>query len=511
MRRLIRSRYEAAILALLALWTLVPLAVFALRPLFSGGVFTGVTGIDPYDQFQYLAWIRDTGLHGLSASLFGMTGGGHVFLQPMYLISGALWRIGTGLQTAYLIWVPISVLVLWVGYSAFARRHGETNGQRAVILVIGLFFATPLAWLTLPNTHWVAELQLAITEATPALRTWFAPHEVIALGLAPLILLGAERILDADPPARPGSRIVIQTATGAAITSWLHSWTGACVLLVIAGAALTRRPRRQDAVILVPLIAGGLPLVYLFLLTKLDAAWKVAERMNDRPDLVVFSPQMAVLGPLVLAAAIGVWRRRPAGVGERMVLLWPVAAIVVYLLDPAFPPHALEGIALPLSVLAVRGWPRGRAAIALGLTAVAVFTVPGLANYARSLRDVERANRTLFYLPPRQNAALRFLAHAPEPGAVLAPMPLSLQVPAFSDREVWVGHQVWTPDPTRLAQVAAFYAGTMSPPAAQRFVRATGARWVLADCDAAAGTIARLAPMILAVHRFGCFVALHVA
>jgi len=113
---------------------------------------------------------------------------------------------------------------------------------------------------------------------------------VIALGLAPLVLLGAERILDADPSPSPGSRLVLGTAAGATVTCWLHSWTGAGVLLVIAAAALTRRLRRRDAIILIPLIAGGLPIAYLFLLTKLDAAWKVAERMNDRPDLVVLTP-----------------------------------------------------------------------------------------------------------------------------------------------------------------------------------------------------------------------------
>lgn len=513
MRRLVRSHYEAVLLALLALWTFVPLAVFALRPAFKGGVFTGVTGLDPYDQFQYLAWIRDTGLHGLSSNLFGMTGGGHVFLQPMYLISGALWRLGTGLQLAYLLWVPVSVLVLWVGYSAFARRHGATDGQRAAIIAIGLFFATPITWLSLPATHWVGEFQLAVSEATTALHAWFAFHEVIALGLAPLVLLGAERILDARPPLAARSRLVIGTSLGAIAMSWLHSWTGAAVLLVIAGAAIARRPRlrRADAVIVLPLIAGGLPLVYLFLLTKLDAAWKVAEKMNDRPDLIVLTPQLAVLGPLLVAAIVGWWRWRPEGTGGRMLLLWPIADVIVYRFDPAFPPHALQGVALPLAVLAARGWPRGRAALVAGLAAMALFTLPGLINYIKALKPVEQANRTLFYLPPNENAALRFLAHAPEAGGVLAPMPLSLQVPAFTDRSVWLGHQVWTPDPNRLAQVADFYAGTLPPPAAQAFVRRTGVRWVVADCASAPGTIARLAPMVLAVHRFGCLVAIDIA
>ena len=102
-------------LAVLGTWVLVPLVALLVRPLIHGGVFTGVTGIDPYDEYQYLAWIREMGSHGLSANLFGLTGGGHVFLQPMWAISGILWRLGLGLQASYLIWSPISVVILWWG------------------------------------------------------------------------------------------------------------------------------------------------------------------------------------------------------------------------------------------------------------------------------------------------------------------------------------------------------------------------------------------------------------
>src|SRR6202042_2350726 len=116
------------------------------RPLIHGGVFTGVTGTDPYDEYQYLAWIREMGSHGLSANLFGLTGGGHVFVQPMWLISGILWRLGLGLQASYLIWSPISVLVLWWGTMVFARRMGTTGARRVAILAVGLFFASPIGW-----------------------------------------------------------------------------------------------------------------------------------------------------------------------------------------------------------------------------------------------------------------------------------------------------------------------------------------------------------------------------
>lgn len=500
--RIFRGRIELICLAGLALWTFAPIAALVIRAVVRGGVFTGVTGLDPYDQFQYLAWIRDSGEHVLSANLLGIAGG-HVFLQPMYFLSGLLWRLGLGIQVAYLLWAPIAVVVLWAGFSAYARRMGITNARRAAILVLGLFFATPIGWASLPATHWVAEMQLGMTDATPALQPWFALATAIALGLFPLVLLGYERMLAASDAPSPRSQIVIATSLAAALVSWLHSWQGAALLLVMIGAWLTRRPRPRAPALAIPALLCALPLAYQVVLSRTDAAWKLAAKLNDRPDLVVTTPQLAVLGPLVLVALLGVIRRPPRGDGERMLVLWPLAALVIYRFDPEFPPHALQGVTLPLAALAVRGWPRQRTAAALGTIGILLFTVPGLAYYAKSFPDAVRGNRLLFFLPAPEHAALDFLARERRPGSVLAPLPLALTVPAFSGRGVWAGHQIWTP-PSRSEQVGAFYAGAMTATQAQALVTRTGVRWVLADCGTAPSIIAELAPLTATLNRFGC-------
>jgi hypothetical protein len=193
-----------------------------------------------------------------------------------------------------------------------------------------------------------------------------------------------------------------------------------------------------------------------------------------------------------------------------MVLLWPLAALLVFRFDREFPPHAMQGVTLPLSVLAVRGWPHGRLAAGLGLGALLLFTVPGLANFAKSYRDAEPANRELFFTPPREHAAFRFLERTSTPGAVLAPLPLALEVPAFTGREVWDGHQIWTPDPTRPQQVAALYGGSLSGPQSVALVQRSTVRFVIADCASSTALRAKLAPITASIRAFGCVLVIEV-
>jgi hypothetical protein len=158
---------------------------------------------------------------------------------------------------------------------------------------------------------------------------------------------------------------------------------------------------------------------------------------------------------------------------------------------------------LPLAALAVRGWPSSRFAVKLGVAGIVAFTIPGLIYFAKGLPGAIRGNRGLFFQTANEHAALTFLAHGPR-GAVIAPMPLALEVPAFTDREVWDGHQTWTPDPTRPAQAAAFFGGAMGATQGRAFVLGTGVRWVLADCPAGQTTVALLGPVVQRVRYFGC-------
>ena len=125
--RLLRSgaeliRSHAAIFAVLVIWALAPLAAAVIHVAAHGGVLTGTNGSDYFDQFQYLAWIRDSGDHLLASNLWVIGPTPHDYLHPMYVISGLLWRLGLSIQLAYLIWTPIALVVLFIGSAAYTRR-----------------------------------------------------------------------------------------------------------------------------------------------------------------------------------------------------------------------------------------------------------------------------------------------------------------------------------------------------------------------------------------------------
>ncbi|HSO98711.1 MAG TPA: hypothetical protein VLP43_07145 [Solirubrobacteraceae bacterium] len=128
-------RANPATFAALTIWAFAPLAATVAYVAINGGILTGTNGADLFDQFQYLAWIRDEGSHLLASNLWVIGGTPHDYVEPMYLISGLLWRLGLSVQVAYLIWKPVALLVLFLGFAAYARRmlRGRWAASAAVL------------------------------------------------------------------------------------------------------------------------------------------------------------------------------------------------------------------------------------------------------------------------------------------------------------------------------------------------------------------------------------------
>jgi hypothetical protein len=104
-----------------------------------------------------------------------------------------------------------------------------------------------------------------------------------------------------------------------------------------------------------------------------------------------------------------------------------------------------------------------------------------------------------------ERAALQYLADTPAHGGVLARVPFASLVPGYSGRQTYAGHISWSPDPiVRVTLANRLIAGPTDPAAARRFVTATGARFVLADCGATPSLAAALAPITAERRRFGC-------
>jgi hypothetical protein len=534
------SRAEIVLLVALASWALFPLVLLLVHAAQTHTTFTGADGLIGADgvlgadQLQYLAWARDAGAHVLASDLFTLTPSGHVYLEPLFTITGALWRLGLSLQLAYLVWKPLAIVALFMAAVLWARRFfGARLGSRAATVVLSLFLFTPLAalfsWAQLGKGSVGFQIYLLADELLAANKLWGYVPSAFGLALVPVALLAVERALESGirggvqrPAATPGrllsrsrapgfhSRVARRTrrravlvATSAALFSaWLHPWQGITLILIFAGLAAWRR---LDGVLVLAVAALGaaLPLAYYYVLGHTDSAWKLAASYEVIPRLsaVVL---LAGFGPLVLIAVFGL--RRPDGIViEQALLLWIAGCFVTYFINDAFAPHALQGLSFPFAVLAVRGWQRLRLPAALGVVAIALVTIPGLAYDARKIVRVTRSKTVQYYLPSSDEQALKWIASQAPPGGVLAPTPFAIVIPSQTGRNVWDGHGYWSSNYFgRARRVDALFGGRMHPAQARRFVLDTGARVLISDCGHHANLTKPLRPLLASVQQFGC-------
>jgi hypothetical protein len=501
---------EKALLAALAAWGLFPLVLLLVHAGQAHAHFTGADGLIGADgvlgadQLQYLAWARDAGAHGLASDLFSLAPSGHVYLEPIFTIIGGLHRIGLSLALAYQLFKPVAIVALLLGAVGWARRmFADQLAARAAAVVLSLFLFTPLAalfsWTQLGGGSFRFSLYLLADELLAADKVWGYVPSAFALALVPVALLAVERALASNR----GVRSAVVAALAALVASWLHPWQGITLVVIFAGLFVLQRGRHGIA-LGVAALGAALPLGYYALLSKTDPAWKLASHYEVIPRLPALV-LLAGLGPLALIAASGV--RRPRGeVIEQILLLWIAACLITYFVNDSFAPHALQGLSLPLAVLAVRGGQRLRVPWPAGVLVIGLLTIPGLAYVARKMVNTARNEKLVQYYLPRDDArALDWVSgHAP-PGGVLAPTPFALVVPSQTGRAVWVGHGYWSRDYFgRARRVDALFRGRMAPARARAFVTSTGATLLVADCRHRANLTKPLGALIGAVHRFGC-------
>ncbi len=495
-----------ALLVVLALWTLVPIVVIAVHALATHQRLTGADGILGADQLQYLSWARDAGLHGLASDLFELKPSGHVYLEPIFAITGWLWRLGVPLAVAYWVWKPIAIAVLFVGTRAWTRRLLPGGGRDQIAaLTLALFMLTPIAsltvWVAVGSGPFRSAVGTVGSELQPAVLLWGYLPSAIAIGLMPIAILACERALTASRLGQARGSLGLACGCGL-VASWVHPWQGAVLLLVMAGLAAWEGWRAVRALAL-PAVATALPLAYYELLPHIDAAWKLASH-NEIVAHPEFLGLVAGLAPLLILAALGV-RRQVSEPAERALLLWIVASLIVYFALNTFPSHALGGLSLPLAVLIVRGWRRLRLPALVGAAAIALVTVPGLVYWARELHRVGSSPVQEYYLNRSESRALDWVRRDGPPGGVLAPVLLAVAIPSQTDRPVWVGHEFWSRDyGGRLALTDGLFNGTLPAPEARALVAVSGARLIVSSCAQNANLSPALGGLIASVRKFGC-------
>lgn len=504
------DRFEWSALGALIALSFAVLCGLLVRVWTKGGIVTGSDGFLVVDQLQYLNWLRQAGEHGAAGNLYDLSSGPRSFVHPGVLISGLLNRLGLGMVAAYAVWKPVACAALFFGALAWTRRFLDRRDDRRLALVLALFTVLPAAalvgWAGIGDNRTKFEFDFATNELWPGNYLWGYMFTAIAVGLLPLAVLAYEQ-----------RRLVVAGLLGL-LAAWLQPWQGVTFVLVIgvAEAVQVARGRRAFGAafrdLLLPGAATALLLVYYLLLSKLDDAWRLAGEANARDVIDVWPWWVAVLVLLPLAVPAVLAYRLPApSFGDVALRVWPFAALFVFL-QPfgTFPAHAFQGMLLPLVVLAVLGvrsrlGAERRLPLAPALAVAFVLIVPGTLYQVDNMRDAINGGLQAHFLREGEHDALRWLDASPEPGGVLAPAYSGTVVPAYTGRETWIGAGSWTPDfEERDLVTKALFAGRVDRATAERIVRNSGARFLLADCAGRADITRLVARVTDPPRRFGC-------
>jgi hypothetical protein len=497
------DRVELGALVALSGLSVLVLAMLSVK----GRPLSGADGLLASDQLQYFAWIREASHHLLIGNRFDLAPGERSFLHPGFAISGGLHALGLSIPLSYLVWKPLAVALTFVGALLYVRRLLPPGGQRHTALLLALFAVMPASWLV-AWTNWGGNprqytFDFISGEMWSGQYLWGYLMTAIAVSLMPLVLLAHER-----------GRLV-WAAAGALLVTWLQPWQGATLAMIVLAAEGFRwwRGGARPGVRALAVPAATLPpTLYYFLLSRYDSAWELAGKSNAAGAMPEWTwPWWAMaltLAPLAVPAALA-YRLPAPSWQEVAVRVWPLAALLVYLLPlGTFPYHAFQGLALPLSILAVQGvltvWRRPAPLAVAGL--LVLMTVPGIAHKLEvSIHSIRTAGDP-FWIFPAEHRALRFLEHDPRPGGVLGPVYAGYMLPSTTGRETWIGALSWTPDWKARQKVAdGLVEGPLRGAAAQAAVLRTRARFVFVDCRPGLRDLEpELRPILAEVHRFGC-------
>ena len=492
-----------------ALWSLIPLAWLVLDIARHGGVLSGSEGmLAGSDQHLYMHWIRESGTDVLISNEYRLGTSDGIFFHPMFALSGLLHALGLDIRAALWIWKPVAVAALAAGTWAFVGLYLRRRSRLAAAL-LALFYFSPVLPLLVwggADLDFLDEFALTLVsgESMPALLTWGYLHSALVVGLMGLVLVGVDRLLAGRAQGAPAPRrLLALTALGSMAVGWIHPWQGATLLAVYFGMALWGRLGAHYRVLAVPTIATVLPMGYLLAISKLNADWETDAAQNTAPHAAFWILASGLA--LIAVPALAGLRLRQADDRERMLVLWAAAALAAYFAASQFPYHALQGLTVPLAVLAVRGWSRLRLPALAGAAALAIVTVPGAVHVVDTFRDNKRSDEAPYVLDPGEAAALRHIEAAPQPGGVLARYYLGMTVPSLAERDTWVGQFTWSPDfDERRATAEELFGGRMRPAEAQRLVRELRPAFLLADCRVTTDLRPLLGATVAEPRRFGC-------
>lgn len=493
---------------LLSLWTVF----FLLSQQGIDRLWTGTNGAYIGDQMQYVGWIRSSYQHILIGNPFKTSGGIRDYLNPGLVISEFIVALGFSASVSYLFWTPVAAIALGVATWAYIRRTLSTTASQRTALVLTLFYLSPLPFIAM-HLHWNAPyLSAYALEMWPAFYLWGYPLTALSVALLMGCLLTLSR-------ARNAHKFSWTAPTCSLFCAWLQPWQGATLVLIVVGSEIYVRShgrfRTNRSLLAATICASIAPLLYYFLLSRLDGTWMLSGQVNSHSEPV--ADLVLTLLPLGLLAAIA-YVRRPRGFVSMTAYVWPICCFVVFLsidlVHGTSPDHALQGLNVPVSILAIIGIGivgkglTSRAWIVATAAFVALLAAIPLAyelNSARGLGQPAIFGAEPYFIRTSEARALGYLARSPQQGAVLSTLYLGQIVPAETGRNTWVGLASWTPDYTdRTVAAERLFSKQMTQNQAITLVRGSGARFLVSDCSHGDDLSSTLKPILQSTIRFGC-------
>lgn len=492
-------RWVIGVSSALVLLALVPLLWIALRGT-GDWQFMGMLH-NPLDGASYLSKMA-LGARGDWLLHFQHTPETHdgAFIQVLYLLLGHVSRI-SGISTLVLFHVLRAAAALAMYAAIYQLSAVIWVRIRARRLFFGIAaIGSGLGWLLAPLLGSDKFPDLAgLPEAFPFYSTLMNPHFPLTIAL--LALLAAMFIVvfrpggQTDPTVHNG-----WAAAGLLSVAVAFLYPQALVPFILAISlfwlTIVLRDRRiywEAARWIAAVILPVLPIAaYYFLVIGYNptmAAWN-AQNVTPAPPLPIF---LLGFGLPLLVGLPAIWRavRHFEQDGDRLMLLWLIAIVVVVFLPTSTQRRFAAGLMLPIAYFAARAieevwlphlsrsWRRLAPAVFFPLIAISnvfMLFVPALP----AMSGAPEITPTIF-LPRAYIGAFAWLAaHSDSDNVILASPEVSAWIPGWAGTRVVYGHPYETLHAAeREAEVKAWFAAPEAAPECAALLREYQVRYIV--------------------------------
>ena len=345
-----------------------------------------------------------------------------------------------------------------------------TTGTGVIALALPQLIG-PIVWIDrADNPNWPL-----VPEAFIFLSALIYPLNIVSFGLLTLVL---RHVLN-------GKWFI--AFAGALLLSNLHTYDALPLILVAAIWAAwqwkSARPSSQRAV---AAIAGAtIPIIYQIFVFRDSEEFRVKALTPTTPPSI-WMILIAFLFLLLLSAA-GFLKLRDRPQARNLMVLWAVGTLVMVYAPLSFGRKMLEGLQIPLLMLAGVGLAAiKRAWLMWGL--VAVLAISPLITLRWILNNAANNNigRAAIFMPPiylynSDVAALHFIENQPQQGAVLCLPIIGGYVPRVTGKYTYAGHWAETlyMKKQKMPATLRYISGQMSPDQARQLFAQNDIRWVL--------------------------------